>query len=172
MFFCSVLVLSFTSHFYSFLTSSSATKLCRGCISRLTSNSFTFCHTKTITSVPAGQVLLTRNQPEGSGSPKWQSNPRPPDQESCALPTRLPNFFKLFCKLFLFLNSYQRQRPRNSLWLREKLAANTESRTLYFQHSKILKHGYSLWSGSKVMKIAWFYYAKQLIYSAPSGSNI
>ena len=45
-----------------------------------------------MTSVSAGHVILTPVQPlpVGSGWPRWESNSRPPDQESRALPTELP----------------------------------------------------------------------------------
>ena len=45
---------------------------------------------KTKTSVSAGQDILTLTQPVGSGRPQRESNPGPPHQESCALPTELP----------------------------------------------------------------------------------
>ena len=43
-----------------------------------------------MTSVSAGHIILTPTQPVGSGRPQWVSNPGPPHQESCALPTELP----------------------------------------------------------------------------------
>ena len=45
---------------------------------------------ETMTSVSAGHIILTPTQPVGSGLPQWESNPEPPHQESCALPTELP----------------------------------------------------------------------------------
>ena len=41
-------------------------------------------------SVLAGHTILTPIQPVGSGRPEPESNPRPPDQKSRALPTELP----------------------------------------------------------------------------------
>ena len=38
-----------------------------------------------MTSVSTGHIILTQNQPVGSGSPERGSNSRPPDQESHAL---------------------------------------------------------------------------------------
>ena len=43
-----------------------------------------------MTSVSAGQIILTPTQPVGSGRPQRESNPGPPHQESRALPTELP----------------------------------------------------------------------------------
>ena len=43
-----------------------------------------------MTSISAGHIILTPTQPVGSGRPQRGSNPRPPDQESRALPTELP----------------------------------------------------------------------------------
>ena len=45
---------------------------------------------ETMTSVSAGHIILTPTQPVGSGRPQRESNPGPPQQESCALPTELP----------------------------------------------------------------------------------
>ena len=42
-----------------------------------------------MTSVSAGHIILTPTQPVGSGRPQRESNPGPPHQESCALPTEL-----------------------------------------------------------------------------------
>ena len=44
---------------------------------------------ETMTSVSAGHIILTPTQPVGSGRPQRESNPRPPHQESRALPTEL-----------------------------------------------------------------------------------
>ena len=46
---------------------------------------------ETMISVSAGHIIhvLRPTQPVGSGRP-WGSNPRPPDQESFALPSELP----------------------------------------------------------------------------------
>ena len=38
----------------------------------------------------AGHIILTPTQQVGSGRLEWISNPRPPDEESRALPTELP----------------------------------------------------------------------------------
>ena len=43
-------------------------------------------------SVSVGHIILTPTQPVGSGRPQQESNPRPPNQESRALPTELPPF--------------------------------------------------------------------------------
>ena len=43
-----------------------------------------------MTSVSAGHIILTPTQPVGSGQSQRGSNPRPPHQESRALPTELP----------------------------------------------------------------------------------
>ena len=43
-----------------------------------------------MTSISAGHIILTPTQPVGSGRPQRGSNPGPPDQESRALPTKLP----------------------------------------------------------------------------------
>ena len=43
-----------------------------------------------MTSVSAGQIILTPTQPVGSGGPERESKSRPPDQKSRALPTELP----------------------------------------------------------------------------------
>ena len=43
-----------------------------------------------MTSVSAGHIILTPNQPVGSGWPQRRSNPGPPHHESRALPTELP----------------------------------------------------------------------------------
>ena len=45
---------------------------------------------ETMTSVSAGHIILTPNQPVGSGRPQRESNPGPLHQESRALPTELP----------------------------------------------------------------------------------
>ena len=45
---------------------------------------------ETMTSVSAGHIILTPTQPVGSGRTQRGSNPRPPHQESRALPTGLP----------------------------------------------------------------------------------
>ena len=45
---------------------------------------------ETMTSVSAGDIILTPTQPVGSGRPQRESNPGPPHQESRALPTELP----------------------------------------------------------------------------------
>ena len=45
---------------------------------------------ETMTFISAGHIILTPTQPVGSGRPQRGSNPGPPDQESCALPTELP----------------------------------------------------------------------------------
>ena len=42
-----------------------------------------------MTSVSAGQIILTPTQPVGSGRPQRESNPGPPHQEPRALPTEL-----------------------------------------------------------------------------------
>ena len=78
-----------------FLTSSSTTTLYRGRVPRLTSDKCMCCHTRDragrpMTSVSAGPIILTPTQPVGSGRPQRGSNPGPPHQESCALPTKLP----------------------------------------------------------------------------------
>ena len=43
-----------------------------------------------MTSVSSGHIILTPNQPIGSGQPQRRSNPGPPHQESRALPTEPP----------------------------------------------------------------------------------
>ena len=43
-----------------------------------------------MTSVSAGHIILTPTQPVGSRRPQRESNPGPPHQESCPLPTELP----------------------------------------------------------------------------------
>ena len=43
-----------------------------------------------MTSVSAGHIILTPTQQVGSGWPQQESNPRPPYQESRALPTEPP----------------------------------------------------------------------------------
>ena len=43
-----------------------------------------------MTSVSAGHIILTLTQPVASGRPQRKSNPRPPHQDSRALPTELP----------------------------------------------------------------------------------
>ena len=58
-----------------FLTSPSATRLCRGRVLRLTSDNFyVLPHTRqsgeTMTSVSAGHIILTPTQPVGSGRPQ------------------------------------------------------------------------------------------------------
>ena len=40
-----------------------------------------------MTSVSAGHIILTPTQPVGGGRPELESNPGPPHQESCAVPT-------------------------------------------------------------------------------------
>ena len=40
-----------------------------------------------MTFVSAGHIILTPTQPVGSGRPQRESNPGPPHQESCDLPT-------------------------------------------------------------------------------------
>ena len=45
---------------------------------------------RAMTSASAGHILLTPTQAVGSGLPQRESNPGPPDQESCALPAELP----------------------------------------------------------------------------------
>ena len=68
-----------------FLTSSSAT--------RRTSVNHKCCHTQHragLASVSVGHIILTPTQPIGSGQPQRGSNPIPPQQESRALPTKLP----------------------------------------------------------------------------------
>ena len=45
---------------------------------------------ETMTSVSAGQIILTPTEPVGSGRPQRGSNPGPPHQKSHALPTELP----------------------------------------------------------------------------------
>ena len=42
-----------------------------------------------MTSVSAGQIILTPTQPVGSWRPQRESDPRPPHKESRALPTEL-----------------------------------------------------------------------------------
>ena len=78
---------------FRFSTSSSTTRLCRGRVPRLTSDTFTCCHTRgeTMTSVSAGHIILTPTQAVGSGWPERGSNPRPPNHKSRALPTELPH---------------------------------------------------------------------------------
>ena len=44
---------------------------------------------ETMTSISAGQIILTPIQPVGSGRPQRGSNLGPPDQESRAPPTEL-----------------------------------------------------------------------------------
>ena len=75
---------------FGFLTSSSTTRLYRGRVPRLTSGNFTRRSEDTMTSVSAGQIILTPTQPVGSGRPQRESNPRPSHQESRALSTELP----------------------------------------------------------------------------------
>ena len=43
-----------------------------------------------MTSVSAGQIILTPTQPVGSWRPQRESDPGPPHKESRALPTELP----------------------------------------------------------------------------------
>ena len=78
-----------------FLTSSSTTRLYRGRAPRQSVWQFyVLPHMRqsweTMTSISAGHIILTPTQPVGSGRPQRGSNPRPPDQESRALPTELP----------------------------------------------------------------------------------
>ena len=75
---------------FGFLTSSSTTRLYRGRVPRLTSGNLTRRSGETMTSVSAGQIILTPTQPVGSGRPQRESNPRPSHQESRALSTELP----------------------------------------------------------------------------------
>ena len=66
LFFCLVL--------FDFLTSSSATRLNRGQVSRLTSDNLTCSHTRDraviMMSVSAGHIILTPTQPEGIRRPQ------------------------------------------------------------------------------------------------------
>ena len=78
---------------FSFLTST--TRLYRGRVPRQSVWQFyVLLHMRqsweTMTSVSAGHIILTPTQPVGSGRPQQESNPRPPHQESRALPTELP----------------------------------------------------------------------------------
>ena len=82
---------------FDFLTSSSATRLYRGRAQRQSvwqfyvlphMNMSQSC--KTMTSVSASHIILTPTQPVGSGRSQRKSNPGPPNQESCALPTERP----------------------------------------------------------------------------------
>ena len=43
-----------------------------------------------MTFVSAGHIILTPTQPAWSGRPQRESTPRPPHQDSLALPTELP----------------------------------------------------------------------------------
>ena len=75
-----------------FSTSSSTTRLYRGRAQRQSVWQFyVLPHMRqsweTMTSVSAGHIILTPTQPVGSGRPQRGSNPRPPHQESRALPT-------------------------------------------------------------------------------------
>ena len=82
---------------FDFLTSSSTFKLYHGRVTSLTSDNFTraCCHTRkrqsgdTMTSVSAVHIILTPTQSVGCERPQRVSNPGPPHQESCALPTEL-----------------------------------------------------------------------------------
>ena len=73
-----------------FLTSSSTTRLYR----RRTPRQERLPHMRqsweTMTSVSAGHIIQTPNQPVGSGRLQRELNPGPPHQESRALPTELP----------------------------------------------------------------------------------
>ena len=73
-------------------TSSSATRLSRGRVPRLTSDNFTCCHTETERG--DHDFCLSRSHyadtDSSSGRLVQGSNPRPPDQKSRALPTELP----------------------------------------------------------------------------------
>ena len=110
-----------------FLTSSSTTRLYRGRAPRQSVRQFyVLRHMRhsweTMTSVSAGHIIQTPTQPIGSGRPQPESNPRPPHQESRALPTELPrpllllrfgqlrSFFYVFC-WFCFLTDKRRYRP-------------------------------------------------------------
>ena len=80
---------------FSFLTSSSTTRLYRGQAPRQSVWQFyVLPHMtqswETITSISAGHIIQTPTQPVGSGRPQRESNPVPPHQESRALPTELP----------------------------------------------------------------------------------
>ena len=78
-----------------FLKSSSTTKLYRGRAPRQSVWQFyvlqyTRQSGETITSASVGHIILTPTQPVGNGRLQRESNPRPPHQESRALPTELP----------------------------------------------------------------------------------
>ena len=77
-----------------FLKSSSATRLYRGWVPRLSSDKFTCCHTWDRAERPwllSQPVTLYwhRTKPVGSGRPQQESNPGPPHPESRALPRPL-----------------------------------------------------------------------------------
>ena len=79
---------------FGFSTSLSTTRLYRGRAPRQSVWQFSVLpHMRqsweTMTSVSAGHIILTLTQPVGSGWPQRESNPGPPHQESCALPTEL-----------------------------------------------------------------------------------
>ena len=89
------LVLSLFNSLFGFLTSPSTTRLYRGRDPKQSVWQFyVLPHTRhsreTMTSVSAGQIILTPTQPVGRRRPQRESNPGAPHQESCALPTELP----------------------------------------------------------------------------------
>ena len=72
------------------LMSTSAIRLYCERVPRMMSDNFTCCHTET-ERVSAGHIILTPTQSVESGWPERGSNPRPPHQESRALPR--PRFY-------------------------------------------------------------------------------
>ena len=89
---------------------------------------------ETMTSVSAGHIILIPTQPVGNGRPQRESNPGPPHQESCALPTELPRHparkkrhqpFSLQWRLFSYCSAMQYWISATSGW------KQANSQTLY-----------------------------------------
>ena len=128
---------------FGFLTSSSTTRLYRRRAPRQSVWQFYLLPLmrqswETMTFVSASHIILSPTQPVGRRRPQRESNPRPPHQESRALPTELPRPPKSNGWLHVFM-AFERvdhinfENLMNSLYFNSGIHQNfyIQSSTLY-----------------------------------------